>query len=66
MARRLGRALAHFDGGVELADQARLLADDIVNFLAEIGTDNRRVALEYVNPSLTQALLQRGIEVSDG
>ncbi len=63
---RSGRALAHFDGGDELADQARLLADDIVNFLSEIGTDNRRVALEYVNPSLTQALLQRGIEVADG
>ncbi len=63
---RQGRALAHFDGGDELADQARLLADDIVNYLNEIGTDNRRVALEYVNPSLTQALLQRGIEVSDG
>ncbi|MEM8647000.1 MAG: FtsX-like permease family protein, partial [Pseudomonadota bacterium] len=63
---RPGRALSHFDGGDELADQARLLADDIVNYLNEIGTDNRRVALEYVNPSLTQALLQRGIEVSDG
>lgn len=63
---RPGRALAHFDGGDELADQARLLADDIVKFLSEIGTDNRRVALEYVNPSLTQALLQRGIEVTDG
>ncbi len=63
---RPGRALAHFDGGDELSDQARLLADDIVNFLSEIGTSNRRVALEYVNPSLTQALLQRGIEVMDG
>ena len=27
-------------------EQARLLADDIVNFLNEIGTDNRRVAIE--------------------
>ena len=63
---RPGRALAHFDGGDELADQARLLADDVVNFLSEIGASSRRVALEYVNPSLTQALLQRGIEVIDG
>ncbi len=63
---RKGRALAHFDGGQELSDQARLLADDIVEFLKEIGTDNRRVALEYTNPSLTHALLQRGIEVIDG
>lgn len=63
---RKGRALAHFDGGQALSDQARLLADDIVEFLKEIGTDNRRVALEYTNPSLTHALLQRGIEVIDG
>lgn len=63
---RPGRAISYFDGGPELADQARLLAEDVSNFLSEIGTDNRRVAVEYVNPSLTQALLQRGIEVCDG
>ncbi len=63
---RPGRPLAHFDGGPELSEWARLLADDVVNFLNEIGSDNRRVAVEYVNPSLTQALLQRGLEVVDG
>ncbi|MGE0211146.1 MAG: M24 family metallopeptidase [Parvibaculaceae bacterium] len=63
---RRGRPLSFFDGGYNLPDAARLLADDVVNFLSEIGTDNRLVALEYVNPSITQALLQRGLDVMDG
>lgn len=63
---RAGRPISFFDGGPELAEGARLLADDIVNYLSEIGTGNRRVAVEYVNPSITQALLQRGLEVIDG
>ena len=61
-----GRALAFFDGGFELEDEARKLADDVVNYLKELGTDNRRVAVEYVNPTITEALLQRGLEVIDG
>ncbi|MDX6752441.1 Xaa-Pro peptidase family protein [Geminicoccaceae bacterium 1502E] len=63
---RPARPLSFFDGGPELGDAARLLADDIVEYLAELGTDNRRVAVEYVNPGITQALLQRGLEVTDG
>ncbi len=63
---RAGRPLAFFDGGPELAEAARLLADDVVTYLKEIGTDNRRIAVEHTNPSLTQALLQRGLEVIDG
>lgn len=63
---RPSRPISFFEGAHELDDAARLLADDIVNYLSEIGTDNRRVAVEYVNPSLTQALMQRGIEVMDG
>ncbi|RWO54524.1 MAG: aminopeptidase P family protein [Mesorhizobium sp.] len=62
---RQGRPISFFDGGNELAEAARLLADDIVGFLSEIGTTNRKVAVEYVNPSITQALLQRGLEVID-
>ena len=58
--------MAFFDGGNELADAARLLADDVVEFLREIGSDNRRVAVEYVNPSITQAMMQRGLDVIDG
>jgi len=63
---RVGRQNSYFDGGPELPENARLIAEDICNYLAEIGSDNRRVAVEYVNPSLTQALLQRGLEVIDG
>ncbi|MER8841349.1 Xaa-Pro peptidase family protein [Mesorhizobium sp. M0913] len=62
---RPGRPISFFDGGNELTEAARLLADDIVRFLSEIGTTNRKVAVEYVNPSITQALLQRGLEVID-
>lgn len=63
---REARALAFFDGGDGIPDGARLLAQDVENYLKEIGTDNRRVAVEYVNPSLTQALMQRGLDVTDG
>ena len=63
---RPGRPISFFDGGPDLAEGARLLADDIVRYLSEVGTDNRRVAMEYANPSITQALLQRGLEVIDG
>ena len=63
---RVGRQNTYFDGGPELPENARLIAQDICDYLSEIGSDNRRVAVEYVNPSLTQALLQRGLEVIDG
>lgn len=64
-ASRPGRALNSFDGGANLHDQSRLLADDVVRYLERIGARGRRVAIEYVNPSVTMALLQRGIEVVD-
>jgi Xaa-Pro aminopeptidase len=63
---RPGRANTYFDGGTELGENARLIAQDVVDYLSEIGSSNRRVAVEYVNPSLTQALLRRGLEVIDG
>ena len=63
---RPGRPISFFDGSERLADYAALLADDAVSYLSEIGTDNRRVALEYVNPSLTRAFADRGLEVIDG
>ena len=62
---RVGRAISFFAGGNELDKTARLLADDVVNYLSERGIANRRVALEYVNPSLTQALMRRGLDVVD-
>lgn len=60
------RGISVFDAGDQMADGARLLADDLVNYLAKLGTDNRRVAIEVTNPSITLACLQRGLEVVDG
>jgi Xaa-Pro aminopeptidase len=56
-----------FEGGLDLADNARLLADDVTAFMHEIGlkNDTRRVAVEMFNPSVTQALLQAGIDPID-
>ncbi len=63
---RPGRPHSFFDGGTNIDQAAVDLADDMVAYLDEIGSSNRRVALEYVNPSITQALEARGIEVIDG
>ncbi|MGD8838734.1 MAG: Xaa-Pro peptidase family protein [Gammaproteobacteria bacterium] len=63
---RPGRPHAFFDGGTNIDMAARDLADDVAAYLDEIGSSNRRVAIEYVNPSVTQALEARGIEVLDG
>ena len=62
---RPARAISYFNGGSNLPDQARALSEDVTGFLSEIGSDNRRIAVEYVNPSLTQALLQQGLDVVD-
>ena len=63
---RPARALAFFDGGPNLKESAAALASDIRDYLNEIGSQNRRVAIEYVNPSVTQALEAYGLEVVDG
>ena len=63
---RAGRPISFFDGAERLGEYAGQLADDVVNYLKEIGTDNRRVAVEYINPSITRAFLSRGLEVIDG
>jgi len=63
---RAGRPISFFDGAERLGEYAEQLADDVVNYLKEIGTDNRRVAVEYINPSITRAFLSRGLEVIDG
>ena len=63
---RKGRAISFFDGGFSLGENADALAGDVVSYLEEIGSDNRRVAIEYVNPSITQALEKKGLEVIDG
>jgi Xaa-Pro dipeptidase len=63
---RPGRPHAFFEGGTNIDEAAQALAADVVAYLDEIGSANRRVAVEYVNPSVTQALERRGVEVIDG
>ena len=59
------RAISYFQGGSNMGADAGMLARDVEAFLNEIGTDNRRVAVEYVNPSVTQAMERAGLEVVD-
>ena len=63
---RPGRPHAFYEGGTNIDSAATALADDVVAYLDEIGSRKRRVAIEYVNPSVTQALEARGVEVIDG
>ncbi|WP_272005026.1 M24 family metallopeptidase [Roseovarius sp. ZX-A-9] len=62
---RPARAISYFNGGSNLIANAQFLAEDLNRYLAEIGTTNRRVAIEYVNPSLTQALMAHDFDVID-
>ena len=62
---RPARAISCFQGGPGMAGDAALLARDIEAFLHEAGTDNRRVAVEYVNPSVTLAMMRIGLDVID-
>lgn len=57
-----------FDGGIDLADNARALANEMTGFLRDIGiTEKRpRIAAERFNPSAAQALMQSGFELIDG
>ena len=61
-----GHALSYFDGGEVMAEASERLAADVVQYLDEIGATTRRVGLEYINPSVVQALERRGVEVVDG
>lgn len=63
---REARALSYFDGGEVMVDASNALAKDIARYLDEIGSTNRRVGLEYINPSVVQALAALDIEVVDG
>ncbi len=63
---RTGHPISYFYGGDNLENFAELLAKDIDSFLSEMGTTNRKVAVEYINPSITLALTRRNIEVIDG
>jgi len=63
---RPGHAISHFYGGNDLSQHAEKFADDVQAYLSDIGRTAKRVAIEYVNPSITQALMKRGIKVIDG
>ena len=65
-SKRTGRPISFMYGGDELDRFAEALAQDVIDYLAEIGCDNRRIGVEYVNPSITRALMKRGLEVVDG
>ncbi len=60
------RAISFFCGGFNLPEQAAALAGDVAAYLIDIGAPKGKVAIEYVNPSITQALERRGLEVVDG
>lgn len=61
-----GQPISFFYGGDRQVHFAEKLAQDVLDYLVELGTDNRRVAIEYVNPSITQSMEKRGLEVIDG
>ena len=64
---RDARPISFFDGGKSLEYYAEQIAQDVLNYLkVDLGTDNRKIALEYVNPTLIQALERVGLEVIDG
>jgi Xaa-Pro aminopeptidase len=62
----LGQPMSHFYGGTDLTQYAERFAKDVEAYLVESGASNKRVALEYVNPSIVFALDKLGIEVIDG
>lgn len=64
--RSSGRPISYFYGGENLETFASEFALDIDRYLTEYGDGNRRVAVEYVNPSITLALNRREIDVVDG
>jgi len=63
---KAGRGLSFFDAGEQLESEANKFAADVQNYLNELGTDNRTVALEYINPTITLALQQAGLNPIDG
>ena len=60
------RGISFFDGGGEMSDNAELLARDLDDYLREIGSSSRRVAVEYCNPSITRACLAHDLDIIDG
>jgi len=62
--KRPARSLDYFSGGPRMQDDAGLFAQDLKELLTEL-TDEKTIAVEYVNPSATQALMNAGLNVID-
>lgn len=62
---RAPRSIAYFHGGSNIEEHAKLLAKDVKQFLSEIGSNNQRIAVEYINPSATQAFMSERLDVID-
>ena len=54
-----------FTAGPELAEHTRQFAVAVRDFLRETDAHNTRIAVDQVNPGVTQALMQVGMEVHD-
>ncbi len=63
---RVGRAISFFDGGDSLDWYADKLVGDMLESLVSAGCSGRKVAIEYVNPSVTLAANNKELEVIDG
>lgn len=63
---RTGQPISYFYGGDDLSVYAERLARDIEAYMTDHNIVHKRVALEYVNPSIVQALEKRKIDVVDG
>lgn len=62
--KRPAKSLDYFSGGPRMQQDAIEFAAELKTLLAEV-TDEKRIAVEYVNPSATQALMAAGLEVID-
>ncbi|RWE19965.1 MAG: aminopeptidase P family protein [Mesorhizobium sp.] len=61
---RPARSLDYFSGGPRMQEDAVLFAAELRALLRET-TDENQIAVEYVNPSATQALMNAGLRVVD-
>ena len=56
----------YFFAGSRMAELVERWADEVAELVRRFGGENRRLALDYVNPAGTEALQRRGIELHDG
>ena len=59
------RGVCFFNGGPTLGQRTASFAEDVAQYLDETSAQGRRVAVEALNPSVTQALEARGLNVVD-